>query len=239
MWYGERAVWRRLHAWLAGEDGPGRPALPLGEFLHPVPLLALAALAVNDHVLKGAGVLPGWLTGKLSDFAGLLFFPLLLTAALDCVAYGVARVTGARLDFSLRGWKVTAAVVATAAVFVPLELSEAYGRFYVRTLGEIGFPSQTTRDLGDLAALVMLVPAWWLGRAEIRRVPLGRLETIARGAGGGASAALADVRARSRAPAAVDALAAACDAWLAAPADGAARDRVDAALRAVRRGGAG
>jgi hypothetical protein len=32
---------------------------------------------VNDHVLKGSGLLPAAVTGKLSDVAGLFFFPVL------------------------------------------------------------------------------------------------------------------------------------------------------------------
>ena len=34
-------------------------------------------------MLKGAGVLPGWLTGKLSDFAGLFLLPVLLFSVTD------------------------------------------------------------------------------------------------------------------------------------------------------------
>lgn len=49
---------------------------------HPVALAAVAVLAANDHLLKGSGLLPGALTGKLSDVAGLFFFPLLLSAAI-------------------------------------------------------------------------------------------------------------------------------------------------------------
>lgn len=145
-----------------------------------MPLVALVLLALNDHLWKGAGVLPAWLTGKLSDFAGLLFFPLLLSALGDTLLCFVARATGWRVDFSLRRWKVIATTLLTAGVFVPLELSASYGRFYVDSLGKIGFPSQTTADLGDLWALLMLPVAAWLGFAEIRRVPLGRLEVIAR-----------------------------------------------------------
>ena len=42
--------------------------------------VAVAVLLVNDHVLKHA--LPGLLTGKLSDVAGMTFFPVLLAALL-------------------------------------------------------------------------------------------------------------------------------------------------------------
>ena len=37
-------------------------------------LVAVGVLLVNDHVLKDA--YSSWLTGKLSDFAGLYFFPV-------------------------------------------------------------------------------------------------------------------------------------------------------------------
>jgi hypothetical protein len=173
-------VRRRLRELVAGSDGPGKRALPLGEFLHPLPLLALTALAINDHLLKGAHLLPMWLTGKISDFAGLFFFPLLLTAAGDCLLMLVARTTGWRIDFSLRRWKLVAACLATAAVAVPLELSESFGRFYTETLGRLGFPSATYRDLSDLLALLMLPLAYRFGVHEVRRLPLGRLEVIAR-----------------------------------------------------------
>ena len=52
--------------------------LPGGELLGAVPLIGLGLLALNDHFLKTAW--PGWFSGKLSDFAGMMFFPFLLTA---------------------------------------------------------------------------------------------------------------------------------------------------------------
>jgi hypothetical protein len=185
-------------------------------------------LALNDQLLKGSGLLPGWLTGKL---AGLYFFPLLATAIVDCALYGLARLSGARLDFSLRRWKLAAAIGVTAAAFLALELSGAFGRLYVETLGRIGFPSATTRDPSDLWALVMVWPAWRAGRAEIARVPLGRLEVMRRAG----RVDLADVRALAADPAAVDALAEAMRVWLDAPGEASAR-ALDSRLRALREG---
>lgn len=52
----------------------------LRALIHPVSLAAIGLLLLNDHVLKP--LLPGPLTGKLSDVAGLVFFPLLLSVAL-------------------------------------------------------------------------------------------------------------------------------------------------------------
>ena len=37
-----------------------------GHLCHPLPLAAVLVLAVNDHVLKGSGLLPDMVTGKLS-----------------------------------------------------------------------------------------------------------------------------------------------------------------------------
>ena len=47
---------------------------------HPILLVAVALLLLNDHLLKQAS--PGWLTGKLSDVAGLLAFAWLWAALL-------------------------------------------------------------------------------------------------------------------------------------------------------------
>jgi hypothetical protein len=207
---------RRLWRALAGEDGPGKTALPLGEFLHPVPLAALAILIVNDHLLKGRG--PGWLTGKLSDFAGVLFFPLLLTALGDVIACAVGRLTGAQIDYSLRRWKLLAAMGVTTAIMLGLELSASFGREFTWALGRLGVPSATTRDPWDLVALAMLVPAYAIGLAEIRRVPLARIEVIGRtieayGPNEGlARKLLADVKQVRDGDRAVDGLAAACEA---------------------------
>ena len=58
--------------------GERKPAdLPIGEALHPVALIAVVVLVVNDWVLKPSSV-PAWLTGKLSDVSGLVFAPLVL-----------------------------------------------------------------------------------------------------------------------------------------------------------------
>src|SRR5688572_14818396 len=119
-------VTSKVHRHLAGEDDARRTALPAGEFLHPWPLAAVILLAVNDHVLKGSGLLPNWLTGKLSDFAGLFLFPLLVTALLDCFLLAVARLTGIDVDFSLRRWKMGLALAITALLFVPLKFSPAW-----------------------------------------------------------------------------------------------------------------
>ena len=106
--------------------------------LHPLPLIAILVTAANDHVLKGSGLLPAWLTGKLSDFAGLFFFPLVVAAVLR------AKTAAAR----------TGVVVATGALFAVFKLSP-------RACAWIAPIAGVTPDATDLIALPMLALAWW------------------------------------------------------------------------------
>src|SRR5215831_18798280 len=111
---------RMLRARLAGRDAPGRTAPPLGELLDPVAIGAVVVLGANDWLLKGRA--PGWLTGKLSDLAGLLFFPLLLTALADTLLWLVGRG-----DFTLRLHKLAAALALTGAGFIVWKLGGLLG----------------------------------------------------------------------------------------------------------------
>ncbi len=175
----------RLALWLGGIEQVGTRALPVEEFAHPWPLLAMALLGVNDHVLKGSSWVPGWLTGKLSDFAGLFFFPLFVTAALDTVLYVGGRLAGGRgPDWSLRRFKLLFALGFTALLFVPLKLSDAWGTLYIRAMHALDVLDlfgnfAVTRDPTDLVALVMFPLVYLHGRRFVRRVPVGRLGWLA------------------------------------------------------------
>lgn len=54
--------------------------IALRALARPQSLAAIGLLLLNDHILKG--LFPGVITGKLSDIAGLAFFPLLLALVL-------------------------------------------------------------------------------------------------------------------------------------------------------------
>ena len=82
------------------------PMLSERALLHPLWIAALVVLVLNDHLFKGSGLLPAAVTGKLSDFAGMVVAPVLLAALL--------RLTGRRA--------VAAAHVAVGAVFGAINL---------------------------------------------------------------------------------------------------------------------
>jgi hypothetical protein len=107
---------------------------PASGFLRPLPLAAMVLLAVNDHVLKGSA--PGWLTGKLSDVAGMVFFPLLLQAGVELV-----------LDWMGRDWGpsrrlLVGCAVATAVVFGAVQVLPLATDAYRWGLGALQWPVQ-------------------------------------------------------------------------------------------------
>lgn len=113
-------------------------------FSRPLPLLATATLALNDHVLKGSGLLPSVVTGKLSDVAGLFVVPVLaagIAAQLGVMGRSLVRVA-------------VGSAVASGLVFAAIKTSpEACAWLTLR-----GVP--TVYDVSDLVALPALVAAW-------------------------------------------------------------------------------
>lgn len=154
---------------------PGAPAprrgLPVHELTSPPPLAAVALLALNDHVFKAAW--PGPVTGKLSDLAGLFYFPLLLTAAAR-LAVGAARTLtgappGARVP-PLRRWHLTAAVALTGLAFTAINLDPRAMAAWDAALSLVT-PSRGTTDPTDLIALAMLPLSWLWGRRFVDADP--------------------------------------------------------------------
>jgi hypothetical protein len=134
---------------------------------------ALLVLVVNDHLLKGAGLLPTAVTGKLSDFAGLLVAPVLLATLIR------ARSTRALI----------ACHVAVGIVFAGIQLSLPFADLWSATMGLLGHPWRITRDPTDLIALPMLLVSWRvlvpamtreLGavRVELRQLGIAGLSTL-------------------------------------------------------------
>jgi hypothetical protein len=196
------SIFERLRRALRGVDRAEAPGLPIGEALHPVALAAVLVLVVNDWVLK-PWIGPSAVTGKLSDVAGLAFAPVVL---------------GARLDPSLSRRRLLACTLATGAVFAAVKLDAAAAGLLAELLSWLGRPATIYLDRTDLLCLPALAIAVWIGRDELRRVPLGRPAAIHRLARS-AEPALADVRWAGAPGERVARLAAAIDGWDAAAVD--------------------
>ena len=118
--------------------GTVRTDVPGALLLHPVVLAAIACFIVNDHVLKPAN--PGWLTGKLSDVAGLIFFPVLIAAVAELVSRVARRHATATL---------VVAVTITGLTYVAMLLVPAGGDGYRWFIGAMQWPF---RIAGAIAA---------------------------------------------------------------------------------------
>jgi len=147
---------RTLPRWFAASKLAGFPRVfdltPLG---HPIWWGALALLLINDNLFKGKAVVPGWLTGKLSDFAFLIVAPTLFAALLP------RRVPGRR----------TFAVAAVVALYVAADLSRAVSDAVVAVAARVGFHWRLWPDTTDLLALAVLPITVWLLRRSPRPQP--------------------------------------------------------------------
>jgi hypothetical protein len=204
------SIFERVRRALRGTDRAEAPALPVGEALHPVTLAAVLVLAANDWALKPRFG-PSAVTGKLSDLAGLVFAPVVLSAAIGLVLHLAARL-GARLDPSLSRRRLMLCTLATGAVFAAVKLDPTCARLLADLLSRFGRPAAIYLDPSDLLCLPALALAVWIGRDELRRVPLGRPAAIHR-LGRPAGPALADVRWAGASADRVATLAAALDRW--------------------------
>jgi len=134
-------------------------------------IFAVAVLVINDHILKVWS--PSWITGKLSDFAGLYFIPFVLLAAIFAILWLIQRAPGVGRARVLSPWAERAVTVggyaAVAALFTALKLGDgtAYPALgVVKTVTGKSF--SVTVDPSDLVALVVLIPSALLWRDRLR-----------------------------------------------------------------------
>lgn len=117
-----------------------RPRPATRALAHPLWWAALALLAVNDHLFKGAGVLPQPVVGKLSDVAGMFVAPALLAALL-----AVRTRRGLLLSH-----------LAVGAVFAGINLSPAFAGAFAALTALTPWPWTIYVDPTDLAVLPLL-----------------------------------------------------------------------------------
>jgi hypothetical protein len=161
-----------------------RSAAPGSALVHPITLTALFTLALNDHVLKR--VCPGVVTGKLSDFAGVVLLPVFMHALIELAA---ARIWRRPLSAAAGDrWLLGCVVVSLLAFGLP-EVSPAAELVYRYGLGGAQWPFRAlaallaadalpdvrpvraTADVTDLLAVPMGIVAYWLASVRQKTLP--------------------------------------------------------------------
>lgn len=107
--------------------------------LHPLPLGAMLVMALNDHWWKQAH--PGFLTGKLSDVAGMIFFPLFLQALFENAQAAAGR------EWQPSRRLLLGCAIASAAVLAAIKLSPAAGALYTHAWGVLQWPLRAIESL--------------------------------------------------------------------------------------------
>jgi hypothetical protein len=157
-----------------------RPADGMG---HPVVLVALLVLVLNDQLAKPAW--PGVVTGKLSDVAGLIVAPIALQAVWELIAWLTGRWSGPSDRVLVTSIGLVGVAFAAIQLWTPA--TDAYrwalgvvqwplrAAAAVVVGGPVGavVPVQATADVEDLLALPALLVTWWAGRRRGSRRAAG------------------------------------------------------------------
>jgi hypothetical protein len=139
-------------------------------FVNPLPALAIAVMALNDHILKYRW--PSWLTGKISDFMGVFYFPLFL-CALVCLGANLVlrwpKRTG-RVAYINKQLMVFAMAV-TAGMMALIKLSPVGARAVEAFVSKYIVTTKITPDPTDMLALLMLPATYLYARRFFERRP--------------------------------------------------------------------
>lgn len=124
---------------------------------HPLTILSVVILLVNDHLLRVFW--PSWITGKLGDFAWLVFAPLILAIPLSFI-----------VPKTIRKHDRAVGISSIAIVAVVFGLAKTLPNFHAMTTQLIeailGWPSTLKRDPTDLVALPALLITWNIWRRD-------------------------------------------------------------------------
>ena len=102
--------------------------------------------AINDHYLKYK--IPGLITGKISDFSGLFYFPLFVAA----VVILAGKLFGKQ--YYLNKTFLIVIIILTDTLFAFIKLSPGFNQWFTFYFSNFLFPIQIVSDPTDLVALV-------------------------------------------------------------------------------------
>jgi hypothetical protein len=116
---------------------------------HPISILGIIVVLLNDHWWRRTA--PSWFTGKIGDFAWLIFAPFLLAALLAWLFPWREKFVG---------------YVSIIGVGLIFGLAKTVPAFHALTIDVLefltGWPNVLKLDPTDLLSLPALLIAWWI-----------------------------------------------------------------------------
>ncbi len=126
--------------------------LHLDFFINPIPGTAVLLMAINDHFLKYA--YPSVITGKLSDFLGMFYFPLLMCAGV-CLMQNFWRqtVSGKREIAYITRKKLVFSSLFAVFLLVATKCFSQMDIWIADISAQLDFPMKLVNDPTDLIAI--------------------------------------------------------------------------------------
>jgi len=144
-----------------------RTAMPGDLLLHPVAIAAMLVVIFNDRYLKVYHA--GFVSGKLSDFTGLIYFPLFLVSVAEISLWIRARLSKSsnhQGNWQLGSGAVDSIVAVTGIIFTLAKLWDPAAIGYSVVFGVVWWPVDALASLSGGAG--------WppVGRLSLTQDPL-------------------------------------------------------------------
>lgn len=136
--------------------------------INPIPGLVILLMTLNDHYFKYQ--FAGLITGKLSDFCGMFYFPLFLCAGFTLIAnLAFSEPNGQK--FYINKQMMFMAIGASLLLMVLVKLSSEFNHFFVFVLNLFGFQNQIIKDPTDLISFTILPFSYWYAQQFFKPAP--------------------------------------------------------------------
>ena len=154
-----------------------RPVFAGSFFLHPVYLISIVVLVINNLWFKSSGLFP-WLAGKLSDIAIMIFLPALICLGVQflrhmghtaVMVFKRNQINKETVDYTPSMFLIIAAIAISAGLMTAMQFSETTSAVYyqtILTLNDWFFAGRITHppvaDPTDLLSLLFLIIPYYL-----------------------------------------------------------------------------
>lgn len=156
--------------------------LHLDFFVNPIPALAMIAMALNDH--WGKYYYPSWLTGKLSDFLGVFYFPIFISAGICLVTNFIVHpainfrhshesLTNKKKLAYITPKKMWVGMSVTALALTAVKVNPQLTTWIESLFSILFFKIQLTSDPTDLFAFLILPMSYQYAKNFFNKGPVG------------------------------------------------------------------